>query len=196
MGEANQIAITLPDGSTRDYPYGTTAWNIARDISPRLGREALAAKIDGKPADLGLPLKQDATVEILTFDDEEGQEVYRHSTAHVMAQAVQKLFPDVQLAIGPAIANGYYYDFDTREPFVPEDLAKIEKEMKTIIKADLPFERTELSRSEALDLFEKLGQSYKIELIEDLPEDVQISIYRQGDFTDLCMGPMFLLQGV
>ncbi len=189
MGEANQIAITLPDGSTKEYPFGTAPWNIAKDISPRLGREALAAKVDGHLADLGLPLKQDATVEILTFDDEEGREVYRHSTAHVMAQAVQKLFPDVQLAIGPAIANGYYYDFDTREPFVPEDLAKIEKEMKTIIKADLPFERTELTRSEALDLFKKLGQSYKIELIEDLPEDVQISIYRQGDFTDLCMGP-------
>ncbi len=189
MSELNQIKVTLPDGGAREYPAGTTLMDIAKSISPRLGREALAAKVDGRLADLGLPLERDAAVEILTFDDEEGRQVYRHSTAHVMAQAVQKLFPGVGLAIGPAIADGYYYDFDPREPFVPEDLARIEKEMEAIIKADLPFERAELSRADALDMFKKAGQAYKIELIEDLPEDVPLSIYRQGDFTDLCMGP-------
>lgn len=189
MSELNQIKVTLPDGGAREYPAGTTLMDIAKSISPRLGREALAAKVDGRLADLELPLERDAAVEILTFDDEEGRQVYRHSTAHVMAQAVQKLFPGVGLAIGPAIADGYYYDFDPREPFVPEDLARIEKEMEAIIKADLPFERAELSRADALDMFKKAGQAYKIELIEDLPEDVPLSIYRQGDFTDLCMGP-------
>ncbi|MDD4334362.1 MAG: threonine--tRNA ligase [Desulfotomaculaceae bacterium] len=189
MSEISQIRITLPDGSAREYPSGTSLLDIAKGISPRLAREALAAKVDGRLTDLGLPLERDAAIEILTFDDEEGKQVYRHSTAHVMAQAVQKLFPGVKFAIGPAIAGGYYYDFDTCEPFVPEDLAKIEKEMEAIIKADLPFARSELSRAEALDMFKKSDQVYKIELIEDLPEDVPLSIYRQGDFTDLCMGP-------
>lgn len=189
MGENSKVRIMLPDGNAREYQAGTTLMDIAKDISSRLAREALAAKVDGRLTDLGRPMERDAAVEFLTFDDEEGRQVYRHSTAHVMAQAVQKLFPGVKFAIGPAIADGFYYDFDTREPFVPEDLAKIEKEMEAIIKADLPFERTELSRPEALDLFNKSGQSYKTELIEDLPEDAPLSVYRQGDFTDLCMGP-------
>lgn len=183
------MKVTLPDGNAREYQAGTTLLDIAKDISPRLAREALAAKVDGRMTDLGRPMERDANLEFLTFDDEEGRQVYRHSTAHVMAQAVQKLFPGVKFAIGPAIADGYYYDFDTSEPFVPEDLARIEKEMEAIIKADLPFERTELSRPEALDLFNKSAQGYKTELIEDLPEDAPLSIYRQGDFTDLCMGP-------
>lgn len=189
MGEISKVKVTLPDGNAREYQVGTTLLDIAKDISPRLAREALAAKVDGRLTDLGRPMERDANLEFLTFDDEEGRQVYRHSTAHVMAQAVQKLFPGVKFAIGPAIADGYYYDFDTSEPFVPEDLARIEKEMEAIIKADLPFERTELSRPEALDLFNKSGQGYKTELIEDLPEDAPLSIYRQGDFTDLCMGP-------
>lgn len=189
MGEISKVKVTLPDGNAREYQVGTTLLDIAKDISPRLARETLAAKVDGRLTDLGRPMERDANLEFLTFDDEEGRQVYRHSTAHVMAQAVQKLFPGVKFAIGPAIADGYYYDFDTSEPFVPEDLARIEKEMEAIIKADLPFERTELSRPEALDLFNKSGQGYKTELIEDLPEDAPLSIYRQGDFTDLCMGP-------
>jgi threonyl-tRNA synthetase len=183
------IKATLPDGNAREYPAGTSLVEIAKDISPRLAREALAAKVDGRLVDLARPLERDAAVAFLTFDDEEGRQVYRHSTSHVMAQAAQKLFPGIKLAIGPAIADGFYYDFDTREPFVPEDLVKIEKEMEAIIKADLPFERSELSRPEALDLFKKAGQDYKTELIEDLPEDVPLSIYRLGDFVDLCMGP-------
>lgn len=189
MSEISKVKVTLPDGNAREYQAGTTLLDIAKDISPRLAREALVAKVDGRLTDLGRPMERDANLEFLTFDDEEGRQVYRHSTAHVMAQAVQKLYPGVRFAIGPAIADGYYYDFDTSEPFVPEDLARIEKEMEAIIKADLPFERTELSRPEALDLFNKSGQGYKTELIEDLPEDAPLSIYRQGDFTDLCMGP-------
>jgi threonyl-tRNA synthetase len=189
LSENSKIKVTLPDGNAREYPAGISLMEIAKDISSRLAREALAAKVDGQVVDMGRTLEGDAAVAFLTFDDEEGRQVYRHSTSHVMAQAAQKLFPGTKLAIGPAIADGFYYDFDTREPFVPEDLARIEKEMEAIIKADLPFERSALSRPEALAMFKKAGQEYKVELIEDLPEDVPLSIYRQGDFVDLCMGP-------
>ncbi len=189
MAEHDLIKVTLPDGSAREYPAGVSLLEIAKGISPRLAREALAAKVDGRLADLGVPLDRDARVEFLTFDDEEGRQVYRHSTAHVMAQAVQRLFPGTGLAIGPAIADGFYYDFDPKESFTPGDLAKIEKEMEAIIKADLPFERFELSRPEALAFFRDAGQKYKVELIEDLPPEVPLSCYRQGEFTDLCMGP-------
>lgn len=183
------IKVTLPDGSVREYPAGTSLTEIAKGISPRLAKEALVAKVDGQLVDMGRPLDRDAAVAFLTFEDEEGRQVYRHSTAHVMAQAVQKLFPGTKMAIGPAIADGFYYDFDTKEPFTPEDLGKIEKEMEAIIKADLPFERSEHTRPDALALFGESGQSYKVELIEDLPPDVALSCYRQGDFVDLCMGP-------
>ncbi len=189
MIENKNIKVTLPDGSVREYPAGTTLAEIAKGISSRLFREALVVKVDDRLVDLGSPLSRDSAVQFLTFQDEEGRQVYRHSTAHVMAQAVKRLFPGVKLAIGPAIADGYYYDFDTEEPFTPEDLVKIEKEMKNIIKADLPFERSELPRPEALAMFKEQGQHYKVELIEDLPPDVPLSCYRQGDFTDLCMGP-------
>ena len=167
MSENSKIKVTLPDGNAREYPAGISLMEIAKDISSRLAREALAAKVDGQLADMGCSLDGDAAVAFLTFDDEEGRQVYRHSTSHVMAQAAQKLFPGTKLAIGPAIADGFYYDFDTREPFVPEDLARIEKEMEAIIKADLPFERSALSRPEALAMFKKAGQDYKVELIED-----------------------------
>jgi len=187
--ESKKIKVILPDGSAREYPAGISLTGIAKDISPRLAREALAAKIDGRLVDIGSPLERDAAVAFLTFDDEDGRLVYRHSTAHVMAQAVQKLFPGVKLAIGPAIADGFYYDFDTEEPFTPDDLAKIEKEMEAIIKADLPFERYEPGREDALAMFRESGQSYKVELIQDLPEETALSCYRQGDFVDLCMGP-------
>jgi len=189
MSGNNNITVTLPDGSAREYPAGITILDIAKSISPSLTKMALAAKVDDKLEDLGRPLERDAAVLFLTFDDEEGRLVYRHSTAHVMAQAVQRLFPGVKLAIGPSIADGFYYDFDTPEPFTPEDLAKIEKEMEKIIKADLPFERFEPARAEALERFGKAGQDYKVELIEDLPPGTPLSCYRQGEFTDLCMGP-------
>ncbi|SHE32447.1 threonine--tRNA ligase [Desulforamulus putei] len=183
------IKVTLKDGSVREYPAGTTVLEVARSISQGLAREALAGKVNGKTVDLSYPLQEDAAVELLTFNDEEGRAVYRHSTAHVLAQAVKRLFPEAKLAIGPAIQDGFYYDFDVPQPFTPAQLAQIEEEMNRIIKEDLPFKRVELSREEALEHFKKRGELYKVELINDLPEDAVISCYQQGDFDDLCAGP-------
>ncbi|MCL5056832.1 MAG: threonine--tRNA ligase [Actinobacteria bacterium] len=183
------VKVTLKDGSVREYSEGTTLAGVAASISGRLGREALVGKLDGKLVDLSTPLKKDASVEFYTFDDEEGRRVFRHSTSHVLAQAVQKLFPGIRLAIGPAIADGYYYDFDSPEKFTPEMLEKIESGMEAIIKADLPFERMDMERGRSLEFFDRAGENYKVELINDLPEDAAISCYRQGDFTDLCAGP-------
>ncbi|ABO50140.1 Ser-tRNA(Thr) hydrolase / threonyl-tRNA synthetase [Desulforamulus reducens MI-1] len=183
------IKITLKDGSVREYAVGTTVLEVAKSISQGLAREALAGKVNGKIVDLEYPLKEDAALELLTFNDEEGKTVYRHSTAHVLAQAVKRLFPDAKLAIGPAIQDGYYYDFDVEQPFTPAQLERIEEEMNKIIKEDIPFKRVELSREEALEHFKKQDEIYKIELITDLPEDAVISCYQQGDFDDLCAGP-------
>lgn len=183
------ITITLKDGSKRSYAEGTTLLAVARDISPRLAKEVLAAEVDGRLTDLGSPLVKDVQVEFHTFDSPAGRDVYRHSAAHIMAQAVKRLFPGVRLAIGPAIADGFYYDFDPAQPFTPADLERIEAEMAAIIKENLPFERFELSRAEALEKFNQTGESYKEELIEDLPADVVISCYQQGEFVDLCAGP-------
>jgi len=183
------VKVTLKDGSVREYENGTKLIDIARDISPRLAKEAVVAKVNDELVDLNANLEQDAEVEFLDFNTEEGREVFRHSTAHVMAQAVKKLYPGTKLAIGPAISQGFYYDFDTLEPFSPEDLEEIEAEMKKIIKEDLPFQRYELTREEALEKFSAAGEDYKVELINELPEDAKISCYRQGDFEDLCAGP-------
>lgn len=191
----NNVKIVFPDGAEKEYPAGTILLDIAKNIGPRLAKEALIARVNGKLTDLSKPVLTDASVEFITFADEEGKRVFRHSSSHVMAQAVQKLFPDAKFAIGPAVADGYYYDFDTNETFTPEDLAKIEKEMETIIKNDYPFERFELDRTQAIDLFEKIGQTYKVELIEDLPPDTVLSFYKQGDFTDLCAGPHIFSTG-
>ena len=183
------ISVTLKDGSKRSYNEGATLLDVARDISPRLAKDVLAAEVDGRLTDLGSSLTTDARVEFHTFDSPAGRDVYRHSAAHIMAQAVKRLFPGVRLAIGPAIADGFYYDFDPEQPFTPADLERIENEMASIIKQDLPFERVELSRVEALEKFNQAGESYKEELIEDLPEEVVISCYQQGEFVDLCAGP-------
>lgn len=183
------IKVTLKDGSSKEYPPGITALEVAKDISQGLARAALAAKVDGVPVDLNHLLDRDCSLEILTFDGEDGREIFRHSAAHILAQAVKRLMPDVKLAIGPAIADGFYYDFDTAEPFSPEKIEKIEKEMAVIIKEDLSFKRFELSREEAVEHFKKAGEDYKVELIEELPEDAVISCYRQGEFIDLCAGP-------
>jgi threonyl-tRNA synthetase len=183
------IKITLPDGSVQEHPAGITGAEIAAAIGKRLAQNALAVKVNGNLTDLSAPIGEDATVEIVTFDAPEGKTVFRHSSSHVLAQAVRRLYPGVRLAIGPAIADGFYYDFDVPKPFTTEDLAKIEAEMAEIVKADLPFERIEVSREEALRLFGEAGEVYKVELIEDLPEDAAISLYRQGDFVDLCAGP-------
>ncbi|NLB17141.1 MAG: TGS domain-containing protein, partial [Syntrophomonadaceae bacterium] len=181
--------ISLKDGSTKEFSSGIPIIDIAREISGRLAKEAVGARFNGRLLDLNTILTEDGHLEILTSGDEEALDIYRHTAAHVMAQAVKNLFPDVALAIGPAIEKGFYYDFDLGESLGPEALEAIEAEMARIIKSDLPLIRCELSRSEAIQLFTELGEKYKVELIEDLPEDATISIYRQGDFVDLCAGP-------
>ena len=183
------INITLKDGSVRECEAGVSLLDIARQISSRLAKETLVAKVNDKLTDLNEHLYQDSAVEFLTFDSEEGQRVFWHSTSHVLAQAVQRLYPEAKLAIGPAIASGFYYDFDNEQSFTPDQLVRIETEMNKIIKEDLPYQKRELSREEALAEFNRRGEQYKIELIEDPPEDAIISCYRQGDFEDLCAGP-------
>lgn len=186
---AEKVAVTLKDGSKREYPSGITVYQVAEDISKRLARAAIAAKVNGKLVDLSTLLQADAELEILTFDDPEGQEVFRHSAAHVLAQAVKRLFPEAKLGIGPAIENGFYYDFDVDRPFNPEDLERIEAEMQRIVSEGQEFERQVLSRDEAIDFFKEHNEPYKVELIKELPEDAEISLYQQGEFIDLCAGP-------
>jgi threonyl-tRNA synthetase len=183
------VKITLKDGSVKQYESGITVLQIAEDISKGLARMALVAKFNGKVVDLASRVEEDGMLEILTFAAEEGKNAYRHTTSHILAQAVLRLFPGTKLAIGPAIADGFYYDFDAEHTFTPDDLKDIEAEMKKIIKEDLLLVRKEISREEALKLFAEKGEKYKVELIEDLPEDAQISTYYQGDFVDLCAGP-------
>ena len=181
--------VTLPDGSIREYADGTQVADVVADLGGRLKKEALAAKVNGVVRDLTYTLQEDAEVRFLTFTDDEGSEVYRHTSSHILALAVKRLFSGVRLGIGPDIKDGYYYDFDYDESFVPADLERIEKEMEKVIKENLPLERFELEREEAVDYFTKLGENYKVELIQDLPEDVVISCYRCGEFVDLCAGP-------
>ena len=184
------LKITLKDGTVREVAAGTTLAEMAASISRSLAKSALAAKLDGKVVDLTRPLTANATVEFLGSDKQEGLDALRHSASHIMAQAVQHLYGEsVQFGIGPWIANGFYYDIDTEHTFVPEDLAKIEAEMEKIVKQDLPIVRQEKSREAAIKFFADKGQNYKVELIRDLPEDAVISLYTQGDFTDLCAGP-------
>lgn len=183
------VKVTMKDGSVREYEKGDTLSQLAADISGRLTKEALVASLDGRLTDMETPLESDANVVFYTFNDDEGKHVFRHSTAHVLAQAVKNLFPDTKLAIGPAIADGYYYDFDSPVKFTPEILGKIEDEMEAIIKMDLPFQRLDISREEARNYFKDTGEIYKLELIDDLPEDVGISCYKQESFIDLCAGP-------
>ncbi|NLG37753.1 MAG: threonine--tRNA ligase [Clostridiales bacterium] len=181
--------MKLKDGSVREYAQGTAVIDIVRELSEGLARKAVAAELDGRIVGLTTPLTDDGALNILTFDDEKGRDVYRHTAAHIMAQAVKRLYPDVKLAIGPAIENGFYYDFDTERPFSVEDFEAIETEMKKIIGEKLPIERFELPREDALALVEQMNEPYKAELIRDLPEDAVISFYRQGEYTDMCAGP-------
>ena len=183
------IKIKLMDGSEKEINEGSSAFDLAKSISNRLAKEAIVVEVNGRLVDLSSKLKDGDSVRILTDKDEEAIEVIRHSTAHVMAQAVKNLFPDVKLTIGPNIENGFYYDFDIDEPFSPEDLEKIEDEMDNIIKNSLKFERMDVSREEALKVMEERGENYKVELINDLPQGEKISLYKQGDFIDLCRGP-------
>lgn len=191
----DKIKVTLKDGSVREYDKGVSVAEVAKSLSQKLAKTALVSKVNGKLVDLGHRLENDAEVEIFDFNSQEGKDALRHSAAHVMAQAVAHLYPDVKFGIGPAIANGFYYDFDLDYTFTPADLEKIEREMKEIVKQDYPFQREELSRQEALELFKAKGELYKVELIEGLPEDAVISIYKQGDFLDLCAGPHVVSTG-
>jgi len=185
----DRILITLKDGTVKEYPYATAIKDIVPQISKRLIKEAIAARYNGQLVDLEKRVTEDGELEIITFEDEDGKKVFWHSSAHILAQAVKRLFPKAKLGIGPAIQNGFYYDFDYKDGFSPEDLEAIEEEMKKIIKEDHAFRRRELSRREALELFEGFDEAYKVELIEELPEDATISIYEQGGFIDLCAGP-------
>ena len=182
------MKITLK-GDVREFDAPKTALEIASSLSQALKKEALAVKIDGEVAGLTTVIDRDCELEFLTFSDEEGRRVYRHTASHVMAQAVKALWPEAKLAIGPAIENGFYYDFDCDTAFSTEDFKKIEKEMERIVKANYPIVRSEKPRAEAIAYMQEKGEPYKVELIEDLPEDAVISFYTQGDFTDLCAGP-------
>ncbi|MDW7670199.1 MAG: threonine--tRNA ligase [Bacillota bacterium] len=183
------IKVTLKDGTVREYPKGVTVQQVAEDISPGLARAAVGGEIDGEPVDYITPLEEDVELNLVKFDDENGKIFLRHTGSHILAQAVKRLYPDAKLAIGPAIRDGFYYDIDTEHPFTPEDLEKIEEEMKKIIKEDLKVSRFELPRGEAIEFVKKHGEPYKVELIEDLPEDAPITFYQQGEFVDLCAGP-------
>ncbi|MCM3783289.1 threonine--tRNA ligase [Neobacillus mesonae] len=185
------VEIKLPDGSVREYESGATIFDVAASISSGLKKNALAGKLDGIVVDLSTPLREGAVVEIVTYDSAEGLEVLRHSTAHLLAQAVKRLFgnKEVHLGVGPVIEDGFYYDMDLEHGLNPEDLLKIEKEMERIVNENHPIVRKEVSREEALGIFNELGDPYKLELIRDLPEDSVISIYEQGEFFDLCRGP-------
>ena len=183
------MKVILKDGSSLEFENGVSVLEVARTISEGLARAACAAKVNGEVVDLRTELNEDVELEILTFRDDEGKKAFRHTASHVMAQAVKRLYPDVKLAIGPAIDDGFYYDFDKAEAFSQEELADIEKEMKKIVKENIKIERFTLPRKEAIKLMEEAGEPYKVELIEDLPEDAELSFYKQGDFTDLCAGP-------
>lgn len=183
------IKITLKDGNIIELEKGSTVLDAAFAISSGLGRAAMAGRVNGERVDIRFPLEEDCTLEICTFDDADGRHAFRHTSSHILALAVKRLYPDVKLAIGPAIEDGYYYDFDKEGSFSAEDLQKIEEEMKKIVKEDLKLERYTLSREEALALMKDMNEPYKVELIEDLPEDEVLSFYKMGEFVDLCAGP-------
>ena len=181
--------ITLPDGSKREYDQPVTAAQVAADIGPGLAKAAVAARFDGVLVDTAFVMDRDGELAIVTAKDDDGLEVIRHSTAHLMAQAVKRLYPEAQVTIGPVIENGFYYDFAYEPGFKPEDMEKIQAEMDRIVKENLPVERTEMDRDEAVKFFRDQGEKYKAEIIEDIPQGEVISLYRQGDFIDLCRGP-------
>ena len=183
------MKIKLKDGSIKEYESKTAVIDIARDLSEGLARAATAAKINGELVDLRTVVDKDSELEILTFNSEDGKGAFFHTTSHILAQAVKRLYPETKLAIGPSIEHGFYYDLDRETPFAAEDLEKIEAEMKKIVKENLPIERFTKTREDAIAYFKEKGEIYKVELIEDLPEGEEISFYSQGEFTDLCAGP-------
>ena len=182
--------VTLPDGSTREFDQSVTVHDVATDIGPGLAKAALAGKINGNLVDTSYLIKEDAELAIITSRDDEALELMRHDAAHIMAQAVQELYPGTQVTIGPAIENGFYYDFARDEAFVPDDLEKIETRMREIVKRDLPIEREVMDRNEAVKVFGGIGEDYKVQIIEDIiPEGEEVSVYRQGEWFDVCRGP-------
>ena len=183
------MKITLKDGSSKEYAQSMSVIDIAKDVSEGLARVATAGEVDGEVVDLRTVIDKDCELNILTFNDEKGKGAFRHTTSHIMAQAIKRLYPDTKLAIGPSIEDGFYYDIDRETPLVAEDLEKIEAEMKKIVKEDLPIKQYTMPRAEAIAYFKEKDEPYKVELIEDLPEDSVISFYSQGEFTDLCAGP-------
>lgn len=185
---SEQVTVILPEGTKKEYPQGTSLLNLIEAIGKKIPQDVVAVKVDGRLYDLRATLEQDAKIDLLPFSSEEGREVYSHSTSHLMAQAVKRLFPGVRLAIGPAIDEGFYYDFAYERPFTPEDLLKIEDTMKEITKADLPIVRRDLPREEAVAFFQKKGENYKVEIIQEI-SDPEVSLYEQGEFVDLCEGP-------
>lgn len=194
-GKNKMIKIELKDGSNIEVEKESSVLDVAKKISEGLARVALAGIVNGEVKDLRYELNEDCKLEIVTFDNLEGKKAYWHTTSHIMAQAIKRIFPEVKLAIGPSIDNGFYYDFDVEKPFTEDDLAKIENEMKKIIKEDLAIERFTLPRDEAIKFMKEKQEPYKVELIEDLPEDEEISFYKQGEFTDLCAGPHVMKTG-
>ncbi len=189
MSEEEKIKVTLPDGGEVVHPKGATGYDIAHAIAPGLAKAAIAIKVDGVAKDILAPILSDCSVEILTFDSHEGKQVLWHSSSHIMAQAVLDIFPNAKLAIGPAIEEGFYYDFDVEKPFAPEDLEKIEKRMGEIIKEKVTFKRIDISREEMLEKYKKDGAIYKTEIIEDDITDEIVTYYRHSNFEDLCRGP-------
>lgn len=181
--------ITLPDGSCREFDRAVSVREVAESIGAGLAKAALAGRINGDLVDLSRVIDADAHVAIVTSRDPEGVEVIRHSTAHLLAQAVKSLYPEAQVTIGPVVENGFYYDFSYQRPFTPEDLASIEKKMEELAAAALPVQREVLPRDKAADYFQSIGEAYKAEIIRDIPAGQDISLYTQGDFTDLCRGP-------
>ncbi|VVC03039.1 putative threonine--tRNA ligase 1 [Candidatus Burarchaeum australiense] len=182
------ISVRLPDGKTLEVKKGSIPLEVAEKIGRRLGEAALAAKVDGKLVDLTMPLEKDCALRIVTFADPEGKEVYWHSTSHLMAQAVKQLFPEAKLAIGPAIEEGFYYDFDIKTPLTPADLEKIQKKMEELAAKDIKIERLEMKKAEAIKMYQKAGEVYKVDVLDEIP-DAQVSLYRQAEFTDMCRGP-------
>ena len=183
------MKITLKDGVVKEFDNAVSVLEIAKSISEGLARNACAGIVDGEVKDLRFVVDKDAEVSICTFEDEAGKMAFRHTASHILAQAVKRLYPEAKIAIGPAIADGFYYDFDREKAFTQEELEALEVEMKKIAKEDIPIERFELPRAEAIKYMEEREEPYKVELIQDLPEDAVISFYKQGDFTDLCAGP-------
>ena len=183
------ISITLPDGSQRQFDHPVSIFNIANDIGAGLARAALAGKVNGELVDTTHVIEQDADVAIITDRDEEGLDIIRHSTSHLMAQAVKQLFPTAQVTIGPVIDDGFYYDFSYPEGFTPEDLTRIEKRMQELVKQNIPIVREEISREAGIEKFRDMGEAYKAEILEDIPKGETLSLYGQGDFIDLCRGP-------